>query len=246
MAVLAYHKVDDRFELGLTTVSPTAFARQVAMLRENGYGTRDSSKPASGDQKGIMLTFDDGYDCFYRNVVPCLNPIGWTATVFVITDFIGRKNDWDLRLSVKPFVHMDEKQLKEISKMGFEVGSHSCSHKDLTRLSRDQASDELDHSKKRLEDLLGREVMSFSFPYGRHDGTAVTLAKEAGYSALFGLGSKVREGVIERTPVYRLDSIAAVKRKVEMNRVEILKSDFIHSFANVSALISGRNSEKLA
>lgn len=242
-AVLAYHKVDDRFELGLTNVRPKTFRRQVEACVAHGYRLVSDLEPA-GSGKSLYLTFDDGYECFHRNVVPTLSSIGGKAIVFVITDYIGQTNDWDLRLSNKPFRHMSAQQIKEVVRLGFEVGSHSCSHRDLTRLAPDVLRDELSTSKRMLEDLTGVEVDALSFPYGRYDRPTAEAAFAAGYRRLFGLGSSSREGVIPRVPVYRIDSPPAVLRKLDFNKIEILKSDFIHSFANISALLSVRESRK--
>ncbi len=246
MAVLAYHKVNDRFEFGMTNVKPEMFIRQIFALKESGYKFSCSPYEAAASDENVGLTFDDGYDCFYTNVVPFLISVGASAIVFVITDFIGKENSWDLRLSRKPFVHMNEAQIKEVSQLGFEVGSHSCSHRDLTRIDRETARDELSDSKKLIEDLTGKEVNSVSFPYGRHNSNVVSLASELGYLNQYGLGSNVSGGVIKRIPVYKIDTPATVRKKVSMNRLEILKSDLIHSFANISALISVRRTEMAA
>lgn len=239
--VLAYHKVDDRFELGLTNVKPASFKRQVETLVKQGYKVVSDLEPA-GFGKSVCLTFDDGYDCFHRNVVPTLGSYGVKAIVFVITDFIGKTNNWDVRLSYKPFAHMNAEQVKEVAGLGFEVGSHSCSHRDLTRLEPRILENELSASKKLLEDLIGIEVDAFSFPYGRYNRMTAEAAFAAGYRRLFGLGSASSEGVIPRMPVYRIDSVSAVLRKLDFDRMEVLKSDLIHSFANISALLSVRES----
>lgn len=243
---LAYHKVDHRFELGLTTVDTDAFARQMFKLREMGYAICSSETYLSLIEKNtVCLTFDDGYDCFFRNVVPFLSSIEASATTFVITDYVGKTNAWDLRLSARPFRHMSAAQLREISGLGFEIGSHTCSHRDLTRLDPRTVREELTASKKLLEDVTGKEVSSVSFPYGRHNDHVAGMAFEVGYKRLFGLGSKVAQGVLERVPVYRFDGTTAVLRKIESDRYEILKSDFIHSFSVVSALISTRITTKI-
>ncbi len=244
MPFLAYHKVDNRFELGVTTVKPEMFFKQIGGLKERGYEISPPTLPADRNQKGVCLTFDDGYDCFYRNVAPFLSSLGAKATVFVITDFIGRSNDWDIRLSYRPFVHMDKSQLREIAGQGFEVGSHTCTHRDLTRLDRIEVSNELVTSKKRIEDMLGKEVKTISFPFGRHNSEVVALARGVGYELLYGLGTSVGNGVIARMPVYRFDSAAAVQRKVALNRLEIAKGDLVHSLAYVSALLSVRHAGK--
>lgn len=241
MAILAYHKVDNKFELGLTNVRPGMFARQISMLKENGIELSALPEKAAAGRDAVYLTFDDGYDCFYRNVVPVLISFGAKATVFVISDYIGKENRWDIRLSRIPFVHMNAAQLREVDSLGFQVGSHSCSHRDLTRLNRESVGDELRNSKAEIENLLGREVSEVSFPFGRYDSMVVDVAEEMGYKKLYGLGSTATTGVFERVPVYRIDTPKSVKRKAEMKRYEIIKSDFIHSFAGISALISVRH-----
>jgi peptidoglycan/xylan/chitin deacetylase (PgdA/CDA1 family) len=102
------------------------------------------------------------------------------------------------------------------------------------------------NSKRVIEELTGREVKAISFPFGKHNSDVVALAHEAGYATQFGLGSAALDGVIERIPVYRIDTPASVKRKVAMDKLEILKSDLIHSFANIPALISVRHKGKAA
>ncbi len=241
--VLAYHKVDDRFELGFTNVPPKSFRKQLTAVAAQGYRIMCDLEPARSG-KSVCLTFDDGYDCFYRNVVPTLDSLGAKAIVFVITDFIGKTNSWDVRLSLRPFKHMNVEQIREVANLGYEVGSHTRSHRDLTRLTPDGLKKELVESKRTLEDLTGTEVDAFSFPFGRYNRPVAEAAFAAGYRKLFGLGSASREGVVPRMPVYRIDSTAAVLRKLELNRVEIMKSDFIHSFANISALLSVRESRK--
>ncbi len=241
MVVLAYHKVDEKFELGLTNVKPAQFSRQIDSFGRHGIAIADSVDEDRNGAGNVYLTFDDGYDCFYRNVVPILAAIGAKATVFVISDFIGKRNSWDLRLSFTRFIHMNAVQLREVAKLGFEIGSHSRSHRDLSRLSPESSWNELTSSKKEIEDIIGGEVASFSFPYGRYNHDVVKQAGDAGYKNLFGLGSAAADGVIGRIPVYRIDGTAAVERKAAMNRLEVFKCDLIHSFSNVSALISVSN-----
>ncbi len=238
-SVLAYHKVDERFEMGFTNVRPDSFRRQIEALLANGYNVAPDLN-SNGSDKSVCLTFDDGYDSFHRYVVPVLNSLEARATVFVIAGFVGKTNSWDVKLSYRPFRHMDAKQIREIIGLGFKVGSHSCTHKDLTRLPYDAVKKELEESKKQLEDLTGMDVDAFSFPFGRYNRRTAEAAFAAGYRMLFGLGSASRDGVIARLPVYRIDSSSAILRKLEHNRLEIFKSDFIHSFANISALISVR------
>jgi len=100
-SVLAYHKVDDRFELGLTNVRPKSFRKHVDSMVQRGYRlVPDVLPPGAG--KTVCLTFDDGYDCFYRNVVPVLQNAGVKAIVFVIADYIGGTNSWTCDFPTSP------------------------------------------------------------------------------------------------------------------------------------------------
>jgi len=139
---------------------------------------------------------------------------------------------------------MSAEEIREVAGLGFEVGSHTCSHRDVTRLEKRVLEKELSDSKKAIEDITGEEVDAFSFPYGRYNQITAEAAFEAGYRRLFGLGSSSSEGVIPRVPIYRIDSVAAVLRKVEHQRMDIGISDFLHSFANISALLSTRETRK--
>ncbi|HEY9166845.1 MAG TPA: polysaccharide deacetylase family protein [Candidatus Kryptonia bacterium] len=238
MPILAYHKVDNKFEFGLTNVRPKSFVAQVNALVERDFRIVGSPENAQKNPKEICLTFDDAYDCFYRNVNPYLTLNKMKAVVFAISEYVGHSNDWDIRLSRRSFSHMTASQLREISELGFEVGSHTCTHRDLTALDAPALKNELVNSRKRLEDIVGRPVRYLSFPFGRHNAAVVAAAREAGYTGLFGLGSRVRPGVFERVPVYRIDTVASTSRKASLNRAEIFKSDLIHSFAYISAITS--------
>ncbi len=71
--------------------------------------------------------------------------------------------------------------VKSMAEMGFEIGSHSCSHPHLYRLDRAGQLRELRDSKAAIERETGHEVVSFSYPTGGFDQTTVECVKEAGY-----------------------------------------------------------------
>lgn len=66
-----------------------------------------------------------------------------------------------------------------------EIGAHTETHPWLAALSRAEQRRELDGSKRTLEELLGRRVESFSYPFGGpndFDRTTVELVREAGFA----------------------------------------------------------------
>jgi peptidoglycan/xylan/chitin deacetylase (PgdA/CDA1 family) len=67
-----------------------------------------------------------------------------------------------------------------------EVGAHSMTHPVLSGLPAATQREEIGGSKLHLEEILGRPVASFAYPYGsRHDYSSATVAilKEAGFES---------------------------------------------------------------
>ena len=75
-------------------------------------------------------------------------------------------------------------EIKEISEMGFEIGSHGVSHTLLSRLDKKNQKEELFSSKKFLENLISRDINSFCYPYGgkkSYNKDTLRLLKEVNY-----------------------------------------------------------------
>jgi peptidoglycan/xylan/chitin deacetylase (PgdA/CDA1 family) len=80
---------------------------------------------------------------------------------------------------------MTETQLARLASDGLaEIGSHTVNHPVLSRLSIDERRHEVEASKKRLEEIIGKAVESFAFPYGQpadYDRETIDLLGESGY-----------------------------------------------------------------
>jgi peptidoglycan/xylan/chitin deacetylase (PgdA/CDA1 family) len=81
---------------------------------------------------------------------------------------------------------------------GFEIGSHTLSHCDLTKRKkkeRDQAymkriKRELNMSKKIIDRKLAQDTIYLSFPYGNYDQRILGISERAGYE----MGLTVKRG----------------------------------------------------
>lgn len=120
-----------------------------------------------------LFTFDDGLASDYEIALPLLVDAGCKPVCFVISDRIGTPG------------FVTSPQLREMAAHGILIGSHSASHPDLTTLSDTEVKNELDGSKKRIEDILGEEVACFSFPFGQVDSRSVDYAFSVGYQHVF-------------------------------------------------------------
>ena len=75
-------------------------------------------------------------------------------------------------------------QIREMSDNGIEIGSHTVSHPVLHKISHRQLTYELEQSKRKIEDEIGKEVIAFSYPVNDHGGKEwiKNAVRDAGYS----------------------------------------------------------------
>ncbi len=215
--VLCYHRVGGPLELGVTRVASSIFARQMTTLARAGWKTLTLDQFAERLQPGhsalrtphsaFLLTFDDGYASLAEHVYPILADVGFTATTFLITDYVGRLNTWDVRYTWHRLAHLDWDTIGRWRARGFDFASHTASHQRLTRLSDAQAAAELERSRETLRRRMGLEAArAVAYPFGARDERIERLANAVGYELGFGgvhgNGSRL---ALARLPVYLWD-----------------------------------------
>ncbi len=99
------------------------------------------------DKKKVAFTFDDAYQDVYLNAFPLLQKFGFTACIFVITGYVGKYNEWDYNWGRNRKKHLSWEQIKEMADAGFEFGSHTVNHPDLTKIPDKFVEYELKRSK---------------------------------------------------------------------------------------------------
>ena len=182
--VLTYHKLGPRpsgVRLKGLYVSAGTFSRQLRELRAAGFETGTLSQWDATPPRQVILTFDDGYSNVLRYGIHSLAEHGFRAIQFLPVNFLGKRNEWDVAAGEAPEAIMDIVQLREWISAGHEIGSHTLSHRFLTRLSRAEAHEEIAASRRKLEDLFGRPILHFCYPYGDCDDHVRELVREAGY-----------------------------------------------------------------
>lgn len=212
--VLMYHQVG-RFE-NIKTHKATycdvgRFRNQMKLLKLSGYQTitiDDLNNYLKNNtqlpEKSILLTFDDGYENFYQYAFPVLQEYGFNAIVYLVVGKIGKNADWLEKDGHSPARLMNLEQIKELMKYGIEFGSHGYDHLRLTKQDYYIAKNDIEKSKKVLEDLLGEEVRHFCYPYGDHNLEVMRLTLEAGY---------ITGVTCERSSVYKGIDPLAIPRK---------------------------------
>ena len=155
---------------------------------------------AGGSVSGrpLALTFDDGFADFYTTVLPILKEFGCPATLYVPTAYIGGSAGWLWECGEAHRQILSWRALGQVAAEGVEVASHSHTHRQLDRVSRSLLQDEVERSKKLLEDRLGQEIHGFAYPFGYWNRAARSAVKSAGY--LYGCAV----GELSHTPVDHL------------------------------------------
>jgi peptidoglycan/xylan/chitin deacetylase (PgdA/CDA1 family) len=215
--VLCYHRVGGALELGVTRVAKSVFARQMTTLARAGWKTltldqfgerlRPGYSAFRTSQSAFLLTFDDGYASLAEHVYPLLADVGFTATTFVITDYVGRPNTWDVRYTWRRLAHLDWDTIGRWQERGFDFASHTASHSRLTWLSDGQAAAELERSRETLRHRLGPQAArAVAYPFGARDERIERLACAAGYELGFGgVRGNGSPFALTRLPVYVWD-----------------------------------------
>lgn len=221
--ILTFHQITDNFEMSITRVAASGFERLIRFLVDGGW--RGMSLSEMQNENDIGLTFDDGWQSFYENAFPILQNYGFTATVFLVSDYVGRESAWDYKKSR----HLDWYQIKELARAGVEFGSHSASHSDLRSLSDDRLMHEIEASKKTIEDRLGKQVNFFAYPFGRFDSRVIEHVKMAGYKKAYAASKGEPAFAITRTGVYLYDTPYSIYLKLaKHSRLEWCK-DYVNN-----------------
>ena len=141
--------------------------------------------------------------------MPALAARGLHATLFVPAGHIGGSNLWD-EGRLPPRDLLAESELRGLDPRRVEVGGHGLHHVPLAHLGPARLREEAETSRRILEDVTGREVRLFAYPYGQRgdfDEDAERAVEAAGYAAAcstcFGRGSAPSER-------YRLRRVSVV------------------------------------
>lgn len=179
--ILMYHYVrlnpNPRDGLGFRlSVTPADFSAEMDWLAANGYHPVTladlrayflAGQPLPSEP--VVLTFDDGYQDFFTAAWPILRGHGFRAVTYVVSGFLGAPG------------YMTPEEVRELDRAGVEVGAHTVSHVDLTRLGYDELWHQVADSKATLEALLGHPVLDFAYPSGRANPAVVKVVEQAGF-----------------------------------------------------------------
>jgi peptidoglycan/xylan/chitin deacetylase (PgdA/CDA1 family) len=191
MISVAFHRVDDAMPEDHLTHSSATFEQYCEFFAANFKVVPLSEQVNAGNAAArlggtLSITLDDGYRDNFEVAAPILRRLGLPATFFVVSGFIETQTvaPWDRHLSQPPR-WMDWDQVRSLISQGFEIGGHTDSHIDLGTADAETARMELEVSKRKLHEQLGRPVQLFAYPFGGRkniNDQSRELVRQAGFN----------------------------------------------------------------
>ncbi len=179
--ILMYHYIStapedaDRTLLDLT-VPPEQFEQHLDVILEEGYQSITMDQLYEGmhhnfalPEKPVVLTFDDGYWDAAAHATPLMRSRGMVGTFYIVSEFMETS------------IYLKWGDAAAMQNSGMEIGCHSATHPDLSRLSYDEQFQELESSTLAIENALGRRPTTFCYPFGRHNLNTRLILRDMGY-----------------------------------------------------------------
>ncbi|WP_316794060.1 polysaccharide deacetylase family protein [Pedobacter frigoris] len=165
------------------------FKDQVKLLADSGYHSilpdqlyAYLNTGAPLPSKPIMFTFDDTDMDQFTIAAPTLKKYGFKAVYFIMTVTIGKKG--------KFVDYMTKEQIKQLSDDGNVIGSHTYDHKNFKKYEGKDWEEQLDKPTKKLEEITGKKMTEFAYPFGLWNAQGIPQLKKRGFRMAFSLADK--------------------------------------------------------
>jgi peptidoglycan/xylan/chitin deacetylase (PgdA/CDA1 family) len=228
--ILCYHNLGPQSK-GRLLLAASKFEEQMRYLKANGYRVVSLADFVEFmrlgrqlPQRSVVLSFDDGYKSFLQYAYPLLKELGFTATLFVYTDYVGAGRN-----------ALSWQDLRELTNAGIDVEAHSKTHGDLRRTAGETDAQyvrrmqaELGLPQELFQRNLGRPRPIIAFPYGSWDESLLGRLGEYGYMAGFsvrrqGNASFARPLAAGRSQIYSEMTIEDFAKNLNVYQQENLK-----------------------
>ena len=188
--ILCYHNIKDfsssaSGNIKVYTVKPPAFAEQMKALADAGYETILPEQlynylvfNGSLPEKPIMITFDDTREEQFSIGAAEMKKYGFKGVFFIMTVSVNRPG------------YMSKEQIKNLSDDGHVVAAHTWEHHMVTKYSGDDWNTQLVKPKAKLQEIIGKPVTDFAYPFGLWNTAAIPELKKSGYKMAYILSTK--------------------------------------------------------
>jgi len=197
-------------------IQEATFMRFLDAIENTGRQTQ-TFREASGTSvgKNMIITFDDCGKHLLDFAVPELIRRQMKAVFFMPTAHLGETNSWDVAEGRSAVELMDASDLKELQRLGMEIGGHSHHHVHLGRLVPEALRVELATCQSTLTEILGESAKSFAYPFGSIPADAASAFSEHGFEFACAIFSPVQAAhQLRRFIIHDEDSALAMRLKM--------------------------------
>lgn len=121
----------------------------------------------------VCITVDDGNSSDMKIVASALKERNMQASFFVPVRFLGRTG------------YLSKSDVRQLAEADFTIGAHGMEHVDWRKLGNDDLRHEVCDSRQMLEQMIGRNVLEASCPFGSYDRRVLRFLREAGYKRVY-------------------------------------------------------------
>jgi len=166
--VLMYHKVTGSDDADFLTIKQADLDLQFRYIVQEEYTAISIAELIEYyyhqqplPKKPLLITFDDGYADNYYHLLPLLKKYALKATVFLVSSFVGKKNESEAHF-------LDVQQITEMHKAGVDFGLHSFDHRSYKKLSVEESGRDLQHCTEGLTQLGIPFASALAYPFGAY------------------------------------------------------------------------------
>ena len=198
IVILEYHRVSDKIRPeDVHSIFPEEFYSQIRYLVDSGYKIVSLNEVRhlllngfNKKEKIVALTFDDGHKDNIEFAYPILKEFNICATIFVVSDYVGKSGWMDETGSLKNTQSkigqwwdlLSWEELAEINDF-FIIESHGKSHQHLKNLTEEELYMQLRDPKIQIEKMLNIDSKFFCYPYGEFNNNIIQQLKSMTYLA---------------------------------------------------------------
>ena len=233
--VLCYHHIKDEPSVSKSSmgyeVTLNQFKEQMKTLADSGYKTvlpeQLYNYLAFGTglpEKPVMITYDDTDEEQFSFAKPEMDKYGFKGVYFIMTISIGRPR------------YMTREQIRQLSDEGHVIASHTWDHHRVDRYivgdryiqdgkrqkKVNDWDDQLSTPKKKLEEIAGKPIDYFAYPFGIWSQDGIPEIQKRGYKMAFQLATK-RDSL---QPLYTVRRIIVAPQWSAAGLVGVMKKAF--------------------
>ena len=201
--ILCYHHIKEVDVLPKNTagytVTASKFKDHMKVLADSGYKTITPEEyyqyltvGAALPEKPVMITYDDTDEEQFSIAKPEMDKYGFKGVYYIMTISIGRPR------------YMTKEQIKQLSDEGHVIASHTWDHSRVDRYvvgermiqdgKRQKKFNDWDvqltQTRKKLEEITGKQIEYFAYPFGIWSKEAIPEIQKRGYKMAFQLSTK--------------------------------------------------------